>query len=83
MNPFLTSATMKRLPLHDSHAASITVATVNVETLEVLPQQRQFTRLTARRWRYASPFHGVEVESMLDEYGIIVDETDAFTRRTQ
>jgi len=83
MNPFLTSATMKRLPLHDSHAASITVAMVNVETLEVLPQQRQFTRLTARRWRYASPFHGGEVESMLDEYGIIVDETDAFTRRTQ
>jgi hypothetical protein len=33
MNPFLTSATMKRLPLHDSHAASITVATVNAEAI--------------------------------------------------
>ena len=82
MNPFPTSATMKRLPLHDLHAASINVATVNVETLEVVPNQRRFTRLSAQRWRYTSPFHGREVESDLDEYGIILDEPHAFTRRT-
>ncbi len=81
MNPFPTSVTMKRLPLHDMHAASITVASVNVETLEIAPRQRTFTRLSAQRWRYSSPFHGREVESTLDEHGIIVDEHDAFTRR--
>lgn len=81
MNPFPTSATMKRLPLHDMHAASITVASVDVETLEIAPRQRTFTRLSMQRWRYSSPFHGREVESTLDEHGIIVDELDAFTRR--
>ncbi len=81
MNPFPTSVTMKRLPLHDMHAASITVASVDVETLEIAPRQRTFTRLSAQRWRYSSPFHGREVESTLDEHGIIVDEHDAFTRR--
>ncbi|MEY3131918.1 MAG: hypothetical protein RLZ29_255 [Actinomycetota bacterium] len=80
-NPFPTSATMKRLPLHDMHAASITVASVDVETLQVVPRQRTFTRLTADRWRYSSPFHGREVESALDEHGIIIDESEAFVRR--
>ena len=56
-------------------------APVNVETLEVVPRQRMFTRLQGRRWRYASPFSGLEVESELDEYGIVIDEPGAFSRR--
>jgi hypothetical protein len=81
MNPFPTSATMKRLPLLDAHAAAIKVAAIDVETLEVSARQRTFTRLRQREWRYTSPFHDREVESTLDEFGIIVDERDAFTRR--
>ena len=82
MNPFTTSAIMKRLPLLDSHAASLSVASVNVETLEVTPRQRTFTRLSARRWRYISPFLETEVESELDSYGLIVDEPESFRRQT-
>jgi len=81
MNPFTTSAIMKRLPLLDSHAASLNVAAINVETLEVSPRQRSFTRLSARRWRYVSPFHEAEVESELDEFGLVVDEPQSFVRR--
>lgn len=53
---------------------------VNVETLEVAARQRTFTRLPHREWRYASPLHDREVESTLDEFRIIVDEHDAFSR---
>lgn len=81
MNPFTPSITMKRLPLLEQHAASITVATVNVETLEVLPRQRTYSRLESNRWRYTSAYHEREVESTLDEYGLIVDEPNAFSRR--
>jgi len=81
MTPFATSATIKRLPLLESHAASINVAVIDVETLDVSLQKRTFTRIAPRRWRYASSFHGLEVESDVDEFGLIVDEAGAFTRR--
>lgn len=82
MNPFPTSATMKRLTLLETHAAQITVAAIDVETLEVTPRKRTFTRLDSRRWRYVSPFHEREVETVLDDYGIITDETESFRRLT-
>ncbi|MFM7391921.1 MAG: putative glycolipid-binding domain-containing protein, partial [Actinomycetota bacterium] len=69
------------LPLLDAHAAVIKVAAIDVETLDVSARQRTFTRLRQREWRYTSPFHDREVESKLDEFGIVVDERDAFTRR--
>lgn len=81
MNPFTTSLTMKRLPLHVSHAASVTVAVVNTETLEVSPRSRTFARVGPRRWRYTSPFHGRPVEAELDEFGLVTDEPGAFSRR--
>jgi hypothetical protein len=81
MNPFTTSAIIKRLPLHDSHAANLTVAVVDVETLEVSAQQRTYARLDANRWRYLSPYCAREVEAELDEYGLVLNEPGAFTRR--
>jgi hypothetical protein len=81
MNPFAASATMKRLPLHDSHAASLTVASVDVETLQVVPRQRRFARLSARRWRYTSAYQAREVEANLDDFGLVVDEPGGFSRR--
>jgi len=83
MSPFTTSAIMKRLPLHDSHAATLTVAAIDVETLDVSPRQRIYTRLAAHRWRYVSPLSGQEVETDLDEYGLVLNEPNAFQRRVQ
>lgn len=81
MNPFTTSIIIKRLPLLTTHAASLTVARVDVETLEVSPRQRTFARLDDRRWRYVSPYHDREVESLVDEFGMVIDEPDAFRRQ--
>ena len=83
MSPFTTSAIMKRLPLHDSHAAALTVAAVNVETLEVAPRQRTYTRLASHHWRYVSPLSGQEVETELDEFGLVLNEPHGFSRRIQ
>jgi len=81
MNPFASSATMKRLPLLDSHAAALTVASVDVETLQVVPRQRTFARLSARRWRYTSAYQEREVEATLDDFGLVLDEPGGFSRR--
>lgn len=81
MSPFTTSLSMKRLPLHETHAATITVASVNTETLEVVPRSRTFARLGARRWRYVSPAQDREVEAELDEFGLVIDEPGGFRRR--
>jgi hypothetical protein len=80
MSPFTTSLIIKRLPLHDSHAASLSVARVDVETLDVSPYQRTFTRLESQRWRYTSPYLDREVESNVDQFGIVRDEPDGFVR---
>lgn len=81
MSPFPTSLTMKRLPLLETHAATLTVAAVNTETLEVVPRSRTFARLSAQRWRYTSPGQDREVEVDLDEHGLVVDEPGRFSRR--
>jgi hypothetical protein len=81
MTPFTTSAIIKRLPLLESHAASINLAVVDVETLDVSVRQRTFTRIGTHRWRYESSFHGREVESEVDQFGLIINEEGAFTRR--
>lgn len=80
MSPFTSSIIIKRLPLLDLHGANVNVASVNVETLEVVPRQRTFARLDAHRWRYVSAFHEREVESSVDDFGLIIDEPEAFTR---
>jgi hypothetical protein len=37
--------------------------------------------LESNRWRYISAYHEREVESTLDDFGLIIDEPDAFSRR--
>ena len=81
MNPFPTSLTMKRLPLLETHAATLTVATVDTETLEIVPRTRTFARLGARRWRYTSPGQDCAVEVDVDDHGLVIDEPGRFSRR--
>lgn len=80
MTPFTPSITCKRLPLHVGHAASLHVAYVDVETLQIEPRLRTFARIGERRWRYRSEFVGNEVEVDVDDYGIARDVPGEFTR---
>jgi len=80
MTPFASSIICKRLPLLVGHAASLNVAHVDVETLQIEPRLRTFARIGERRWRYHSEHSASEVEVDVDDYGIARDVPGEFTR---
>jgi hypothetical protein len=84
--PFTTTLPIRRLPLHVGDSAELAVALVDVETLDVRPVRRRYTRVGERRWAMtdleqqapnAEPLH-VDV----DEHGLVVDEPGRFRRIT-
>jgi len=80
MTPFASSIICKRLPLHVGHAASLSVALVDIETLQIEPRLRTFARIDERRWRYTSEYSANEVDVDVDDYGITRDVPGEFTR---
>lgn len=50
--PFSHTLPIRRLPLHVGDAADITVATLDVETLEVQPEHQRYHRLDTHRWAF-------------------------------
>jgi hypothetical protein len=77
--PFTRSIPVHRLPLHVGHTAEITVARIDVDTLEVSPEPHRYTRLASHRWqltRDAEP----PMEFDVDEHGLVVDEPQRFRR---
>ncbi|NBY57936.1 MAG: hypothetical protein EBQ57_06425 [Actinobacteria bacterium] len=77
---FASSIICKRLPLHVGHAASLSVALVDIETLQIEPRLRTFARIDERRWRYTSEYSANEVDVDVDDYGITRDVPGEFTR---
>jgi hypothetical protein len=84
--PFTTTLPIRRLPLHVGDTADLVVAHVDVDTLEVRPVRRRYTRLGERRWAVSDlDDHGpgerpLEVEVEVDQYGLVVDEPGRFRR---
>ena len=77
LTPATASILIRRLPLHVGHAAEVTVAVIDVETLGITRQHRRFARLEDRRWRIehrgedGSVTASVEVD--VDEHGLVLD----------
>jgi uncharacterized protein len=82
--PFSHTLPIRRLPLLVGHTADITVATVDVETLELLPEHQRYTRLGTHRWAFtrldASGAEGALVEFDVDEHGLARDTPERFRR---
>ncbi len=83
--PFTNSLPIRRLPLHVGHAADITVAVIDVETLDVQPDHVRYTRLASHHWRYDRLIDGsVEPGSTqlfdVDEHGLVIDSPSLFRR---
>ena len=82
--PFTTTLPIRRLPLHVGDTAEIAVALVDVETLEVRPVRRRYTRVGERRWvitdldRDVTPAEPISVD--VDEHGLVLDEPGRFRR---
>ena len=80
ITPFTNTLPIRRLPLHVGHTADITVAYIDVETLDVQPVEQRYTRLTSHRWEYTNLDSGATAEFEVDEHGLVLDYPDLFRR---
>lgn len=84
--PFTATLPIRRLPLHVGDTAELSVALVDVETLDVRPVRRRYTRVGERRWAVtdldAEVCDRTAAEFDVDEHGLVVDDPGRF-RRTE
>lgn len=78
--PFTNCIPIRRLPLLVGHSATISVAVIDIETLGITKQTQQYTKISSNTWRYFSVASNCEVESLVDEFGFILDEPNRFQR---
>ena len=78
--PFTNTLPIRRLPLHIGDSADITVAYIDVETLDVQPDRQRYTRLDTHRWRFEQLETGWTQEFEVDQYGLIRDYPTLFRR---
>lgn len=86
-SPFPHSATIRRLQLDVGESADVTAASVDVETLGVVPVRRRYERVAARRYTLhalggddADQIWDVATTFDVDEYGLVHDLSDAYRR---
>ena len=58
---------------------AVTVATVDVETLGVVPVEHVYSRSSLRGWQHVDE-SGVAVDFDVDEFGLVTDLPDRFRR---
>ena len=78
--PFANTLPIRRLQLDAGDGAELTVATVDVETLGVIPVRQRYEHLSAGRWRKTHVKTGISVEFKVDEFGLAQDVPEFFRR---
>ena len=68
ITPFTHALPIRRLPLEVGHAAELSVAHVDVDTLGVVNRPVVYERLADRRWRHE--VDGESTEFDVDEFGL-------------
>jgi hypothetical protein len=81
--PFTATLPIRRLGLSDGFAAEILVAVVDVDTLQVTPQRREYTRLTVDAWTCRDCQTGEVAELAVDEFGLVRDVAGRWRRLDQ
>jgi hypothetical protein len=79
--PFTTTIPLRRLQLEVGEHADVTAATVDVETLSVIPVLRRYHRVGPRRFTTTDPVTGVTWEYDVDPYGLVHDVHGDYRRR--
>jgi hypothetical protein len=80
VTPFTRSIPIRRLALPIGADALVTAATVDVETLSVVPVEHGYERLSRRRFRRTALDTAAISEVDVDEYGLAYDTPHAFRR---
>ena len=71
--PFSDTIPIRRLQLDEGDSSEFTVATVDVDTLAVVPRRRRYEHLATRRWRVTwdtEEREATSVEFDVDPYGL-------------
>lgn len=82
-SPFTATLPIRRLGLVDGFAAEIVVAVVDVDTLQVTPQRREYTRLSVDAWTCRDTTTGELTELPVDEFGLVRDVAGRWRRLDQ
>ena len=78
--PFTATLPIRRLDLGVGESAEVTVATIDVETLGVVPVGERYERIAPQRFRVTHLRTGIEREFSVDEYGLVHDDEGSFRR---
>jgi uncharacterized protein len=80
-SPFPTTIPLRRLQLAEGEHADVTTATVDVETLAVVPVVRRHRRLGGNRFTTTDVSTGAVKEFDVDPYGLVQNLEHEFRRR--
>ncbi len=80
VTPFTNSLPIRRLQLDEGDAAEILVATVDVETLGVVPVKQRYEHLSPGTWRKTDVRTETSIDFHIDDYGLVQDEPELFRR---
>jgi hypothetical protein len=80
ITPFTSTLPIRRLPLHVGHTADVSVAVIDVETLDVHPEHRRYTREGSHHWVVTDLDGGAVSEFDVDEHGLVLDVPQQFHR---
>lgn len=80
--PFTNTLPIRRLPLHEGHAAELPVVSIDPETLGVRPDLQRYTRIGSHRWLFEQVETGRSAELEVDEFGLVLDYPALFRRLT-
>ena len=78
--PFTNTLPIRRLPLHEGHAAELPVVYVDPETLGVRPDLQRYTRISSHRWLFEQVETDFSAELEVDEFGLVLDYPTLFRR---
>jgi len=80
ITPFTNTLPIRRLPLHVGHTADVSVAVIDVETLDVHAEHRRYTRAGSHHWVVTDLDGGAVSEFDVDEHGLVLDVPQQFRR---
>ena len=78
--PFTHTLPIRRLQLDVGDAAEVRSATIDVETLGVVPVSQRFRRIQPRRFEYTSSADDAPIVFDIDEYGLVHDYPEHYRR---
>ena len=80
VTPFTATIPIRRLQLEVGHAAEVKAATIDVDTLGVVPVDLRYEHVAPQQFRRVHLKTCIDAEFAVDQYGLVHVEPDHFRR---